>query len=492
MSAGSTGSTPVTVGARRPLQMPRKTDSCLCGSGKTFRECCRDHLPGRQIHEAWREPARKKQWPEVLLALRADLTQYTLYHRTNTVPLMRIMPPEEIEILSIDIEALDESVDQLTAIYGQLDRLGEFPLVLERLRTNVDDPRWQWKITYHQAMTAHLLDDEAGARRELAKLGPIALDEGDVDVIQLHLDINAETTALVDKLRLYDRILELSSSRTDRLHYATAKGAELLVAGDRSGAIATVDAALSVARTQEAEEPFGPDTELWVAKLLEVAGVAKPDRAHFDDAADRLMRLLAMDDHFTPLGRGHISRCLGDVLRLSRRWKEAEAAYAVGIDLDANPACRIFEASCRLMRGRKDEALALIETIAFDTLDDAERSDYAIAYAIIAIALSNLPRLDDAAGKLRSVVPIRQYFATENLEYQLAIERARASIAAGQPVARSSRLLDWISSVSRWFMIQPNVAGIGVNVNAMIDDAISARRNGGTKKNGSEGGKHDR
>jgi tetratricopeptide (TPR) repeat protein len=464
------------IATTRPLNMPRRTDPCLCGSGKTFRECCRDHLPGRQMGETWQEPARKKQWPKVLRCLRADLTQYTIYHRTNTVPLMRMMPPEEIEILSIDIEALHESVDQLVGAYGQLERLDEFPAVLERLRPNIDDPRWQRKLTYHQARTAHLLDDTIGARRELIKLGAIRSEEADVDVLQLHLDINGEAIPLVDKLRFYDRILALTSSRTDRIHYATAKAVELMLADDRPGAVLTADAALTIARASEAEDAFSPNTGLWFAKLLEVAGVVKPMRSYFGEAAERLMRLLAMGDHWTPRGRGHIGFCLGEVLRLAGRWEEAAGAYRVGHDLDGNPACRIFEASCLLMQGCKEDAVELIEAVLFDDLDVPEQSDYAIAYAMIAIALRDLDRLDDAATKLKGITPIRQYFANENLCYQVAIERARATIAAGRPVAKSSRLLDWISSASRWFMIQPNVAGIGVNVNAMVDDVIAARR----------------
>lgn len=428
------------------------------------------------MNETWREPARKKQWHKVLWALRADLTQYSIYHRTNTVPLMRRLPPETLEILSIDIDALDESVDQLAGAYWQLDRLGEFPLVLERLRSNIDDPRWQRKVTYHQAMTAHLVGDEAGAQRELTKLGPIGAGEGDVDVIQLHLDINGGTIALVDKLMFYDRVLALSSSRTDHIQYAAAKAVELTVADDRDGAVATADAAITAARESESETAFYPDTELWFAKLLEVAGIAKPERSHFEEASERLTKLLAMTDHWTPLGRGHIARCLGDVLRLGGRWEEAAGAYALGFDLDANPACRIFEASCRLMQDRKAEALALIEAVPFDDLDMPERTDFAIAYAAIAIGLRDIDRLDDAAAKLKAVTPIRQYFANENLKYQLAIERARATIVAGQPVAKSSRLLDWISSASRWFMVQPNIAGIGFNVNAMVDDAVALRR----------------
>ncbi|MDZ7283835.1 SEC-C domain-containing protein [Sphingomonas sanguinis] len=464
------------MAATRPLNVPRRTDPCLCGSGKPFRECCRDHLPGRQMGETWQEPARKKQWPKVLRCLRADLTQYTIYHRTNTVPLMRMMPPEEIEILSIDIEALHESVDQLAGAYWELRRLDEFPAVLERLRPNVDDPRWQRKVTYHQAMTAHLLDDTLSACRELAKLGAIGPDEADVDVLQLHLDINGKAIPLVDKLRFYDRILALTSSRRDRIHYETAKAVELILADDRTGAAATVRAGLAAARESEMKDAFYPDTELSFAKLLEVAGMATRERALFVEAAERLMRLLAMEDHWTPAGRGHIAFCLGEVLRIVGRWEEGAGAYRIGFDLDGNPACRIFEASCLLMCNRKEDAVALIETVSFDDLDVPEQSDYAIAYAMIAIGLRDVDRLDDAAAKLKTVTPIRQYFANENLRYQVEIERARATIAAGQPVAKSSRLLDWISSASRWFMIQPNVAGIGINVNAIVDDAVASHR----------------
>ncbi len=426
--------------------------------------------------DAWREPARREQWPKVLRALRADLTQYTIYHRTNTVPLMRRLPPEEINILSIDIDALNESVEQLRAIYARLDRLAEFPLVIERLRVNIDDPRWQRKLTYQQAMTAHLLDDTAGARRDLAKLGPITGKETDLDFLHLHIDLNGETIALVDKLKLYDRILELTESRGDRFQYAAAKGVELTLAGDRAGAVATTDAALRIGRDSEDERAFGPNAELWFCKLLEVAGIARPDRECFVESAMRLKTLVTRTDHWTPTGLGHLNRCLGDVLRLSGEWEEGALAYAAGFALDSDPANRIFEASCRLMQGRKEEALAIIESIDFDTLDIPERADFAIAYAAIAIALRDAIRLDDAAAKLKAVTPIRQYFAHQNVRYQLAIERARAAIAAGTPVPKSSRLLDWISSLSRWFMVQPNIAGIGINLNNMVDDAIAARR----------------
>ena len=432
------------------------------------------------MNEAWREPARKRQWPMVLRKLRADLTQYTIYHRINTVPLMRRLPPERIPILGVDIDALGECVEQLSGIHWQLGRLGDFPAVLERLRGNVDDPRWQRKLTYQHAITAHLLDDAAGARRELAKIGPITAAETDVAVLQLHVDLNGEAIPLVEKLALYDRIIDRTHSRSDRFHYAAAKGVELTLAGDAAGAVATVTAAIDAGRASEAEDAFGPDAELWFCRLLEVVGIARPDRPSLVEAAARLRKLLTRTDHFTPVGLGHLDRCLGDALRLSGQWEEAAAAYAASFALDGDPASRIFEATCRLMQDRKNDALAILDGIDFDALGTAERADFAIAFAAVAIAMRDAARLDDAAARLKAVIPLRQYFEHENVKHQLAIERARAAIAQGVPVPRSSRLLDWISSLSRWVMVQPNIAGLGINVNNMVDDAVAARRRGQT------------
>jgi hypothetical protein len=325
-------------------------------------------------------------------------------------------------------------------------------------------------------MTAHLLDDTSGARRELAKLGPVAADENDIDLLQLHLDLNGDMIALADKLKLLDRVLALARSRADRLHYAAVKAIELTLAGDPTGAAATVDVALEEARASEEDSPFDPATEFWFCQALEVAGISKSNRDVFAEAAERLQHLIARGDHWTPLGLGNLYRCLGDVRRLGGQWEEGATAYATGFEFDGNPACRIFEASCRLMQGRPDEALAIIEMISFDELDVPERADFAIAYAAIAIALRDVSRLDDAAAKLPQVTPDRQYFAHQNTHYQLAIERARAAIMAGRPVPRSSRLLEWIGSLSRWLMIQPNIAGIGINLNNMVDDAVAAQR----------------
>lgn len=460
----------------RSLQLPQASDPCLCGSGLTFRNCCRARLPGKGIGKLWKEAAHNQQWLRALKALRADITQYTIWHSNHTVPLMRRFPPESIEILTIDIEALNDEVDDLLHIYLRMGRLSGFPAVLERLRSNIDDPRWHRKIIYQRAITAHLLDDTAGARRELAKLGEIGPEEADLETLQLHIDLNGERLSMLEKLQLYDRILAITDSRQDRMQYSAAKAIELVVAEDRAGAASVAVPALAAAIASEAERPYEPPTELWLCKLIEVTAIATKNIGLLANAAERLQRLATLPEGWTAQGRAFVYRCLGDVQRGRVAWAEAEASYASGYALDHDPMSLVFQATCLLMLDRQVDALTLIQKIAFSELDAAEQVDYALAYAAIAIALRDATEVQVAARLVEATRPLRPYFQREKLRYQLEIERARAAIEAGEEVPKSSRLLDWITSINRWLMVQPNVAGFGVNLNLVVEDILSAHR----------------
>lgn len=460
----------------RPLQLPHAVDPCLCGSGLKFRDCCRDRLPGTDIGKFWKEAAHNQQWLKALRALRADLTQYTIWHRNHTVPLMRRFPPETIEILAIDIEALNDEVDDLLHIYLRMGKLTDFPAALERLRSNIDDPRWHRKITYQHAITAHLLDDAVGARRELAKLGKIGPDEADLEVLHLHIDLNGEHLSMLEKLQLYDRILAITDSRQDRMQYSAAKAVELFVAEDHAGAASIAVPALTAAIASEAERPYDPPTELWLCKLIEVTAIVTGKAELLAHAAERLQRLAALPEGWTPQGRAFVYRCLGDIQRGRAAWAEAAASYGSGYALDPDPMSIVFQATCLLMLGRQADALTLIQTIAFGELGAAEQVDYALAYAAIAIALRDATEVKVASGLVEATRPLRPYFQREKLRYQLEIERARAAIEAGQEVPKSGRLLDWITSINRWLMVQPNVAGFGINLNLLMEDILSARR----------------
>ena len=106
---------------RRPPQYrPKPGQPCLCGSGLAFARCCSDRLPGFDHGERVREAWNGGDYEAALLAARAALCQYAIWHKSHTAPLMS--NPKIEGMLKIDIEALSELVSDVCALHFRLNR----------------------------------------------------------------------------------------------------------------------------------------------------------------------------------------------------------------------------------------------------------------------------------------------------------------------------------------------------------------------------------
>lgn len=211
---------------------PNPASSCLCGSGRKFKVCCRDRLPGREIGEAWREASKKGQWGAVVLHIRADITQYTIWHFSHTAPLNLKLPLSRERYFEIDILALSDHVGSLVAAYDQAGQSRNIQVVLERLRGNINDLRWDKKIAYHKAMSLIVAGERENAKTEFAKLGEITPGRSDVDLMQMHLDLYQDDIGFQERAAYFDAIIEKSDSPSDRLQYSGARAFDLLLVDD--------------------------------------------------------------------------------------------------------------------------------------------------------------------------------------------------------------------------------------------------------------------
>jgi hypothetical protein len=166
---------------------------------------------------------KEGKYKQALVESRAYITQYTIWHQSHTVPAIRNGMPKEDSILEIDIRALGDLVDDLMFCHIKTEMMDDFPTVLERLRSNIDDPDWQRKITYFHALHALWPDwDRQAGRRELKKLGSIANDK-DEEILQVYLDLFGSNLSFSQKQNLIERILTYSRKFSERLHYRGTK-----------------------------------------------------------------------------------------------------------------------------------------------------------------------------------------------------------------------------------------------------------------------------
>jgi hypothetical protein len=208
-------------GANPARALPEKSSRIAAGS--TFQ------VP--DIGKAYTRALRDEQQQRALLAARADVTQYTIWHKSHTAPVIA-RGGMALELLRIDVNALGEYVGRLSSLNLRLGLWKDWPAALERLRVNIQHPWWYKKIAYYRALY-HLAPDgdRTKARRELAKAGPITKDEADLDLLHLYVDIEFDDQPFAARIAVLDRILALGEERQNQLQYRGAKA----IQGDGEG-----------------------------------------------------------------------------------------------------------------------------------------------------------------------------------------------------------------------------------------------------------------
>jgi len=114
-------------------------------------------LPRKVLGIGASDAMAKNDYAAAILECRADITQYTIWHKSHTEPFIQSEPERVRAILDVDLKALAELVDILLRCYSRTEAAQEIPQVLERLRSNIQDARWQRKITYFYAVDAYLM-----------------------------------------------------------------------------------------------------------------------------------------------------------------------------------------------------------------------------------------------------------------------------------------------------------------------------------------------
>jgi hypothetical protein len=464
---------------RKPLVLPGPTQDCPCGSGQGFAACCAAHLPGFDIRKAADAARRARDLPAGLRAVRADLTQYAIWHQTNTAPAMRAGAVGIGLLVDTDIANLTEYAErviELMWLSGQGDLI---PAAIERLRGHVDDLRWPRKILYLHARHSQISDPTGeAARREFKKLGPIADDEPDLGILKLGFSLFSDELPFTRSLGLCDRILALSDDLDDQLRYRAIKAGRCLLHGDPAQAKAELSAAVNQV---EAEDDLAQDWDTTLALIwcLSHSGFLSRDPAVVSRAEALIqywLDLEAIDDE----GKARLLRERGDLYRLARRPSEAEAAYRAALALVPSGHCSIFLAESVLADGRPGAADEILRAVEPALLDLDEHQDFMFAAAAVAIATGDRSGLKTANKRLRDSRGSAPYFEQRRLTFLVAVEDVLNHGASPATFERIRLwLLDPVRLFNRWVMLEPNFFGLGLRVNNILEDVVKRRDRGG-------------
>jgi tetratricopeptide (TPR) repeat protein len=450
-----------------------------------FADCCADQLPNDTLGNRAREARSKGDWAALLLASRADATEYTILHRSHTEPILQRDSSAIPQFLQIDINALGEIVSEICFAFWRMDRQSEIPVNLERLRSNIKSEKWQRKITYYQALTALVGGDASKARSEFEKLGPITADEEDVEILELYLDLYGKEFSFSRMIEVCDQILMLSKSIGNILQYNAMKAFSYAAIGDLAQARNTLAVASAEARRREEVKPLSIRAKVLFAGVLTFQGAFGGKQAAFDEAISLYRELLSDTDAWAPKGIAQIQSEFGECLRFVGRWSEAETAYRAALAAHPTGIANVFLAECLVRQNEFKAAVDVFDAVDRVLLSDEEKMDHAYTAAIIAVEAKDVERMKAAIELLKSDKASAPYFEERRLNLIVQLQEA---VAEGKPsgLMRSigKLLRQPLKTLSRYGILQPTVFGIGLNINAIIDDSEEISPRKGRPRNG--------
>lgn len=450
---------------RRKYWKPKLSDLCPCGSGRKHKDCCWNRLPGFNIGEAYTVACKEEKFGTALIAARADVTQYTIWHRTNTAPMLHVGKPVEL-LLRIDVNALGEYIDRLSWLHFNTGRWKNWPATLERLSTNIGHEWWRKKIVYQRAvLNLAPGGSRSKARQELAKLGPITPAEDDIEILQIFIDLELREAFYSERTVFFDRILELDDSPESQIQYRSGKAVDFLLHGDPKAAKIQLNDLLDEYQNDDGLSSYARQM---IYEVQGVLGTITNNDALLRQTASELSATM-QDGSWTDHGRSNLYYKMGDCYRYAKEWDLAIGAYEAAVALDGRLICRIHLAECFLYQKEIDKAVHQIAAVPFEELDEPNMMDFIFTYSAVSIWSEKVEMLEKAKAWLKALKASEPLFNERRLSLLVRVTETVAKGAATSEAKEDSAPDGGVAGSSRALLLQPNFFGIGINFNEIIE-----------------------
>ncbi|MES5485470.1 hypothetical protein QMZ05_22200 [Bradyrhizobium sp. INPA03-11B] len=178
---------------------------------------------------------------------------------------------------------------------------------------------------------------------------------------------------------------------------------------------------------------------------------------------------LLLEDHWTRQGKADIYRELGNSYRFAAEWDQAESASREAIALGGSDLDKVHLSECLLYRKQIDAAESEIDSVRRQTLLRHEFEDFVFTYAAIAIWSGKLERLAEAKALLETLGTAEPIFNDRRLNLLLRVTETLASGRASSAAKNDSTPSGGLATATNFFLLQPTLAGLGIDFNEMIE-----------------------
>ncbi len=446
---------------------PSNDAPCVCGSGRKFKNCCAK----KYCSEALRQSSsfyNSGLYEKALKHTRYHLTWYILCVKAHTTNPLAAAFFKTSEMLKVDIEALSEILEQIHHCYYKTGRSKEFPQVISHLSSIIDDPRWELKIIYSQALW-YLVDkdDDASAYQKIAS---VDIDTcTDHNILALYIHVVPQPVQFSRIINIIDRLICHTDSPAEKLQYTVLKGIKYFELSLQSEAEEIMTMAISDYRKLP-EEKHSEYGDLQFASALGLYGDLRSDNTALKESLLITERLIeaSINKNHSSVHLGDLLRTKGNALQSLKRTKDSIAAYEASLRVNPSEIIKVFLARSMLQENNIIAAKNTLTTVDIQQMDNGELLDLGLSWAFLAVLTRRKDDVQQAINALKRPTLHSPVWIKQRDKWLIDLLEIKPESDGGI----ISRLL---SSLSKYAILTPNIFGVGINVNRIIDDAISAQ-----------------
>lgn len=439
---------------RKDKIIMKENEMCPCCSGKLYVNCCKDYIEYKR--EDLFKALDSFEYIKAYNIAIAKMTEYLSSVIAHTIPLLREKKPFGRSLLDLDMKALEEIIYDIFSVI----RKRQIPDNLEERFWAISGmvPNAGWKDLFQ--FFALLYCDLCQKENTYEYIEQIEIsDKLDVKLLQVIFSCMGLEYGIAKKTEVLNLIISKCETSFERMHYKFSMAIEYFIVNDTDGSKKYADEVINEM------EKYSIDIQnvyemVKASEMYAIYGGLFDKREYYSKALNTYN--MCLDN--AKLNDSALAEIYGNMAYIylkQQSYQDATAYFNKSLALEENSFSRIYLAEISLFLNDYEKAGEILDKISLCDIGN-ELLDYYIVRAEYFIVTGS------QEGVKQFIEELQQLNIKKAPLFNDVIGKLMVELEKG--VVDKKGIWSIISNIRKYLILQPNIGGIGINFDKVIDD----------------------
>lgn len=432
------------------------SEKCQCCSGKQYKDCCKQYIDS--TYDDFNEAMDHFEYIKAYNMSIAMLTKYLMYINAHTIPLLNDKNPLGKMLYEVDIKAVEELTNNIFCV-----------LKRRKIKDDLDERFWKishmmkcedWKNLF-QFYTILYCDwfEKAQVHEYISQIE--ITDKTDAKLLKILFSNLDYRYGIGKKIEVANLIIQKSSTKFESLQYKFALALEYFVANDIDSSKKYADEVIA-----ELDKGIVDDMNIYeLNKMADIyfftAGILNT-KEYYEKALELYLQCEESEE-YTEYGYAMLYNSIAYVYFNQHLYEKAVECFEKGYKYEKNNFSLIHMAENYLYLSQIDKAEECIQSIDMNNIEK-DIVDYYMVKAELYICA-------DKKEGVKQLIKEMQELNICKIPYFNDIF-GRLIMEMQKNIDYGNSFLDVVKNMHKYLILQPNINGMGININQMLEDVF--------------------